>query len=446
MSKVHKEFSTSVLADKEDSFREEELHELVGDLHVKDAGTLFLWQTSRLKHLKENESSYRSWKTLLLSGRPFRVFLLYGAGGGGHLATAQAVYDLIKERHPEWQCLLFDVTDLAGCSFTGSLYNMALEWDLVRVVGTLYSVAQVFRPLLEPVFSTKLKGRWKKLPAPDVVVSFVPFLNSAIIDSLPEAHHLTVMTDFINTKAHPWLQDKRQIVLCGTVTAIQQAIEQGYDVSHVKPISGMVVHSRFYQSLNANVVQLKRSLIGASVCDINNSRNVLILIGAYPPYYTTLSLVSYLCSHECSLSPVNVIVVCGGNVRLYETLSRMTKEEEGYQGKLVVVGYTKRVADYMRISDLVISKPGPGVVAESSVMNVPLLILCINEQMMEQEREVANWVIKHGIGRKIVKIEQVGMISKEEIVQWRANMNKLGKNRALFEVLEEIELCQHKLR
>jgi len=34
--------------------------------------------------------------------KPFCVFLLYGSGGGGHLASAQALFDLIKVRVVEY--------------------------------------------------------------------------------------------------------------------------------------------------------------------------------------------------------------------------------------------------------------------------------------------------------------------------------------------------------
>lgn len=347
---------------------------------------------------------------------------------------------VVQERHPEWQCFLWDVTELAGVSLSGSLYNIALEWDLLPFVGALYSVAKVFRPLLEPVFSNRLRGRWKRLPKPDLVVSFVPFLNSAIINSLPESQHITVMTDFTNTAAHPWLQDKRQKILCGTATSIQQAIREGYDVSHLKPISGMVVHPRFYQSCSLDRKQLRRKLLGNSTTR-EERFTILILIGAYPPYYTTQQIVSLLSSTDNqSLGELNLVCICGGNSRLYQELRRLKSQGSPfYRENLFLVGYTNQVAEYMRISDIIITKPGPGVVAEACVMKVPLIVLTLNNQLMEQEEEVANWVVKHGIGRKIVYLDQLLSITKEQIVMWKGNMENLGENRAVFEVLKELE-------
>ncbi|GJD05589.1 Monogalactosyldiacylglycerol synthase, chloroplastic [Galdieria sulphuraria] len=436
---VHKEYSLSVLEHR--ATIEPEFKEQLDDICHGSSGILFFpslgsCDNEAQRKVKEN------WKNLAQVYKPFCVFLLYGSGGGGHLASAQALFDLIKERHPEWHCFLWDVTELAGISLSGALYNIALEWDLLPFVGALYSVAKVFRPLLDPVFSTRLKGRWKRLPKPDLVVSFVPFLNSAIINSLPDSQHITVMTDFTNTAAHPWLQDKRQKVLCGTVTSIQQAIRQGYDVSHLKPISGMVVHPRFYKSSNVDIPYLRRKLLGSNVNHSTEERlTILILIGAYPPYYTTQQIISCFsatCSHQ--LGVLNVICICGGNSRLYQELSRLKCQGPAfYRENLFLLGYTKQVAEYMRISDIIITKPGPGVVAESCVMKVPLIILTLNNQLMEQEEEVANWVVKHGIGRKIVFFDQLLNITKEQILMWKHNMESLGENRAVFEVLKELE-------
>ncbi|KAK4528919.1 hypothetical protein GAYE_SCF66G6867 [Galdieria yellowstonensis] len=432
---VHKEYSASVIESR--SNVQSEFRERLDDVYDESSGILFFpslvsCTSEAQKKVKEN------WQNLVEVRKPFCVFLLYGSGGGGHLASAQALFDLIKERHPEWQCFLWDVTELAGISLSGSLYNFALEWDLLPFVGALYSVAKIFRPFMDPVFSSRLRGRWRRLPKPDLVVSFVPFLNSAIINSLPESHHITVMTDFTNTEAHPWLQDKRQTILCGTVTSIQQAIRKGYDVSHVKPISGMVVHPRFYKCCSMDISSLKRKLLGTC----QERLTVLILIGAYPPYYTTLQIISRFSSpSNHMLGELNVVCICGGNSRLYQELSRLKNSQSSpfYRENLFLLGYTNQVAEYMRISNIIITKPGPGVVAESCVMKVPLIILALNNQLMEQEADVSNWVIRHGIGRKVVFLDQLANVTREEMSMWRENMSKLGENKAVFEVLRELE-------
>lgn len=74
---------------------EPEFREQLEDICYGNSGILFFPSlgatfSDAQKKVKEN------WQHLVQAYKPFCVFLLYGSGGGGHLASAQALFDLIK--------------------------------------------------------------------------------------------------------------------------------------------------------------------------------------------------------------------------------------------------------------------------------------------------------------------------------------------------------------
>ena len=64
---------------------------------------------------------------------------------------------------------------------------------------------------------------------------------------------------------------------------------------------------------------------------------------------------------------VSLVVVCGNNQELYNTL--MAKRPKN----TVIVGYTQDMADYMRASDLFVTKPGGLSSTEAAVCGIPIL-------------------------------------------------------------------------
>lgn len=64
---------------------------------------------------------------------------------------------------------------------------------------------------------------------------------------------------------------------------------------------------------------------------------------------------------------VELIAVCGRNQELYGRL------EQRYRSRMTVVGHTERMAEYLKASDLYITKPGGLSSTEAAVCGIPLL-------------------------------------------------------------------------
>jgi hypothetical protein len=68
---------------------------------------------------------------------------------------------------------------------------------------------------------------------------------------------------------------------------------------------------------------------------------------------------------------VDVVAVCGRNARLKRRLDRRAARSGG---RLTVTGFTGHMADLLRCCDLVVTKAGPGTIAEAACCGTPMLL------------------------------------------------------------------------
>ncbi len=91
---------------------------------------------------------------------------------------------------------------------------------------------------------------------------------------------------------------------------------------------------------------------------------------------------------------VQVVACCGTNTRLLKKLKHWSKHRTGC---FHVLGYTSNIPALMAQADVVMTKPGPGVMMEATAAGVPLLIDATRYTMF-QERGNAEYVENHHLG------------------------------------------------
>ena len=98
---------------------------------------------------------------------------------------------------------------------------------------------------------------------------------------------------------------------------------------------------------------------------------------------------------------VDVVAVCGRNTRLKRRLDRMAARSGG---RLTVTGFTHSVADLLRCCDLVVTKAGPGTIAEAACCGAPMLL---TSHLPGQETGNSDLVTAAGAGRSLPGIRQL---------------------------------------
>jgi 1,2-diacylglycerol 3-beta-galactosyltransferase len=98
---------------------------------------------------------------------------------------------------------------------------------------------------------------------------------------------------------------------------------------------------------------------------------------------------------------VDVVAVCGHNRRLKRRLDRLAGS---CGGRLTVTGFAHNMADLLRCSDLVVTKAGPGTIAEATCCGVPLLL---TSHVPGQERGNTEFVTAADAGRHVPTVRRL---------------------------------------
>jgi 1,2-diacylglycerol 3-beta-galactosyltransferase len=135
---------------------------------------------------------------------------------------------------------------------------------------------------------------------------------------------------------------------------------------------------------------------------------------------------------------VDVVAVCGHNLRLKRRLHRLAARSGG---RLTVTGFVRNMADWLRCCDLVVSKAGPGTIAEATCCGVPLLL---TSHLPGQEKGNTEFVTgadagHHvpGIRRLIAEIDRL-RDDRAAVDAMRAASARLGRPAAAAHIAELI--------
>jgi 1,2-diacylglycerol 3-beta-galactosyltransferase len=122
------------------------------------------------------------------------------------------------------------------------------------------------------------------------------------------------------------------------------------------------------------------------------------------------------------LPGVDVVAVCGRNQRVKRRLDRLAASA-GCAGRLTVTGFTRQMADWLRACDLVVTKAGPGTIAEATCCGAPLLL---TSHLPGQETGNTEIVTRAGAGRRARTVRRL----LTEIERLIDDQDRIGTMRA----------------
>jgi hypothetical protein len=371
-----------------------------------------------------------------------KVIVIYIDGGGGHRAAARALDDVIRLQRLPWRVELVNADEVLEPAdpafwFLGVRSSVIYNWLLGRdwMIGTkqLLPIIHLIFRLLHPAQVFLLKRCWNKLQ-PDLVVSVVPHLNRAFYDSLrrenPRIPFVTILTDLADYPPRFWIERQQQHFICGTSTAVRQAEHIAPLAERIWPVSGMIVHPRFYESNSIDRAQERRKL-GLDP-DLPTG---LVLFGGYGSR-VMLKVAERIAQARM---PLQLICLCGRNDALFRKLQSLSLPYRAH-----VQGFTENVVYFMMLSDFLIGKPGPGSISEALAMRLPVIVHT-SWRTLAHERFNARWIEEQGVGMATKRIRDLPPTIEQVLrpatyAAMRRRIEALN-NRAIFEippVLEQI--------
>ena len=364
---------------------------------------------------------------------PLPLLFLVADTGGGHRNAALAVGQALERMYPgRFAPVLCDPLGGPGSArllrFVAGLYGPATRlapW----LWGAAYHVCDS-RPAMRVLRRTLL--RLADRPAsqaavahrPAAVVSFHPLTGSAAVAArdlgAPGAPVVTVVTDLARMHAAWRHRDSDMII------APRHLGRGGWDAWAA---AGLPVTREFW---GGPLRGGERAILRRSLGLREEAFLVLVTGGGEGSGRIAARTAAIL----RRFPDVNVVAVCGRNQRLKRRLDRVAASA-GCAGRLTVTGFTRRMADWLRACDLVVTKAGPGTIAEATCCGTPLLL---TSHLPGQETGNAEIVTRAGAGCRARSVQRLlaeinGLRrDQERTLAMRAASARLGQPTAAADI------------
>jgi 1,2-diacylglycerol 3-beta-galactosyltransferase len=201
--------------------------------------------------------------------------------------------------------------------------------------------------------------------------------------TIPGVPFVTVILVIADYPPHFWMERESGYIVCGSEREVEQARALGHTDDRIFRTSGMILHPRFYEPVQADRCA-ERARLGLDA----DRPTGLVLFGGQGNR-VMLEIAERL---DRSGLDLQLILICGRNEKLRNRL-------RGAKLKLprFVEGFTTEVPYYMHLSDFFVGKPGPGSISEALAMRLPVIVER-NAWTLPQERYNAEWVTERGVG------------------------------------------------
>jgi 1,2-diacylglycerol 3-beta-galactosyltransferase len=322
-----------------------------------------------------------------------RALFLISDTGGGHRSASNAITAALDEIHEpcSFEHRIEDVA--AHCAFPltqlGWGYSAALRYA-PPVYGALYYATngrRRYRALVrfcEPLYRERLRDLFLDYQ-PSVIVSVHPLLNHAALRARADAHMqhvpiVTVITDL--GKVHEsWLMPDADAVVVPAREVYERALSRRISPSRLR-LLGQPIHPKF-----DDVVGTKAEL--RAHLGVGGVPRVVMLMAGGEGGGKLLSTAVALAKARL---PIHLLVVCGRNEPLQQKLEEMAQT---LPAPMTVLGFTDKIPEYFRAVDLLVTKAGPGALAEANAAQLPVVVY---DYVPGQERGNVDFVRHNGLG------------------------------------------------
>jgi 1,2-diacylglycerol 3-beta-galactosyltransferase len=349
-----------------------------------------------------------------------KILYIYSDTGGGHRSAATALTHAM-EHHKKgaYEQKMVDV--FAECSgflnifaklyapvikYSPQFWGMLYFWlDDQRKLDQLLKIASPF--ILQEL------GRLIKKEKPDLIVSVHPMVNhltvQAIKDSGKKIPFILIITDPV-TLHRAWVTPKVDLCVVATKEAKENAVKYGMPESKIKVV-GMPIHPKF-------ALHGKQKEKARAKDDLEPKRFTVLLMGGGEGAGGMYKIVKAV--ESAKLKKIQLIVIAGRNQKLEK---RLKAEAHKFPFPIRIYGFTDQVPEIMAESDMIITKAGPGSIAEALAMNLPIIV---TSWLPGQEEGNVEFVIKEGVGHISKEPKRIVKIIKE--LQNPAEYEKISKN------------------
>ncbi|GAA0182977.1 hypothetical protein Leryth_021017 [Lithospermum erythrorhizon] len=373
------------------------------------------------------------------------ILILMSDTGGGHRASAESIRDAFKiEYGEEYRIIVKDV----GKEYAGwPLNDMENQYKFMVKHVQLWAVAfhgtsprwihNLYLAALAAYYAKGIEAGLMEYK-PDIIISVHPLMQHIPLWVLKwqglqkKVVFVTVITD-LNTCHRTWFHQGVNRLYCPSEEVAKRALQDGLEESQTR-VFGLPIRPSFCRAVlvkNDLRVELEMDLELPAVLLMGGGE------GMGPVQKTALALGESLFDKELGKPIGQLVVICGRNEGLATTL----KSHE-WKIPVRVRGFEKQMEKWMGACDCIITKAGPGTIAEALIRGLPIIL---NDYIPGQEKGNVPFVVDNGAGIFMRSSRQTARIVAEwfstktdELKRMSENAIKLSQPNAVFDIVKDI--------
>ncbi len=377
-----------------------------------------------------------------------RVLILMSDTGGGHRASAQALMGVFAERYAD----RFDVQMIdLWRHYTPWPINQVPKSYRTLVTDAVWLWKMAWRAsekefLTEP--SLRLVGRLVRKAMcrafieyqPDLVISVHPLMQHAPLHLI--RHQLgmtipfvTVVTDLVSI-APIWYHPGVALCFVASEEAVRRARRAGLRDDQIR-LCGLPIRPAFSRPVGEKT-DLRLAL------SLDADRLTALLVGGGegmgPVGDIARSIAERLAADG---RHAQLVIICGRNEELRQKLAA-----QRWPIPVRVEGFVQNMPDWMAASDCVVTKAGPGTIAEALICGLPILL---SGFVPGQEEGNVPFVVDNDVGAYSNKRTEIAAIlsrwfgpEQAKLAQMGVKAKSMGRPQATFEIVDEIAKLMEK--
>ncbi len=367
-----------------------------------------------------------------------RVLIVSTRAGTGHVKAAEALELAFRRRYPGFVVKRTDLLD--HCAWPArQLYGGTYGW----VAKTL------------PTFYGYLYSHSKSVQGGHALRTWFDRLNTAPFFRLLAAFRpdAVISTHFIPANLTAWYQERAQHDLRVFVTLTDYEVHPFWLVAHGRVEGYSVAHEQMKHEL------VRLGVPGGSILDAGipvdpafvqrkdrrhlrrtyglkeTSPVILLMAGWSFRVSTVLRMIDHLCMVD---GPFQLVVLAGRNKELYELVNARKSREPRIAAVFEFIDF---VENLMRLSDILISKPGGITTAESLAAGLPMIVV---DPIPGQEEANSDYILENGAGLKARSLEGLAFkishlaADPARLARMRDNIRRIARPEAAFSVVDTV--------
>lgn len=376
-----------------------------------------------------------------------KILIFYASYGGGHLSAAKSIQECLEKNYTNIQIEVIDciryINRMLNKVTTGAYNEMAK--DIPNLWGKVYAGSQ--KGLLSSVSKETNKLMARKLfkliieYKPDLIISTHPF-SSQMVSYLKRKGHLncdlaTILTDFsMHTQ---WLvgNEYGNYFFVANDKMKEQLINYGVKEEKIY-VTGIPLSSKFKRKIDNDET--------FKLFNLNPEKKTILFFGGGEFGLGKERTVQILDSLIRNVIEYQIVAISGKNEKMKKKFEEVVNYENA-EDRVRVLGFTDKVPELMKISNIVATKPGGLTTSESLASGLPILVI---SPIPGQEEENAQFLEEKGVGIWIKKDQNpddviINLFKNEnKINEMKEKVNKLAKKNSTEDICKILLGKQYK--